>query len=52
MREHAAAPREPGSVAMGILRMLPPQVQDDPQAASAVASIVGVLYRIAGFGKE
>lgn len=52
MREHATEPREVGSVALGILRMLPPEIQDDPLAASAVASIVGVLYRIAGFDQK
>lgn len=52
MREHAVAPREVGSVALGILRMLPPEIQDDPLAASAIASVVGAIYRIAGFGQK
>lgn len=52
MREHAAEPREPGFVALGILRMLPPEAQDDPRSAPTIASIVGLLYRIAGFGPK
>lgn len=37
-----------GKVAYGVLRMLPPTVQDDPFAREAIVSIVGMLRAASG----
>lgn len=46
MREHADKPRDPGFVAFGIARMLPPKVQDDPIAMDALALLVGAIFKL------
>ena len=49
MRSAAAEPLDPGFVAAGLSRLFPHSVQVDEHAMQAIGSLVGYLFRAAGF---
>lgn len=49
MRSAAIEPFEPGFVAVGLARLFPLSTQVDEHAMQALGSLVGYLFRAAGF---